>query len=81
MTTITFYRQEAQRHRELAAAEPNPRFAQQLLAFARDYDGLADTLEEAGANGDDTEPPPRPTGPVQHQPMQQQQQQKKEDDK
>ena len=76
MTTVAFYRREAQRHRELAAAEPNPRLAKQLLAFARDYDALADTLEET--EGTDA---PRPTGPVQQQPIQQQQQQKEEDDK
>jgi len=78
MTTITFYRQEAQRHRELAAAEPSPRLAQQLLAFARDYDALVDILE----NSEGIDAPP-PAGPEQQQQQQQQQlqQQKEEDDK
>jgi hypothetical protein len=80
MTTIAFYRQEAERHRKLAAEEPSPALKAQLLAFSRDYDALADILEEAGKKDDDARAPPPPTGPAQQQPMQQQQQ-KKEDDK
>jgi hypothetical protein len=75
MPDAAYYRQEAKRHRELAAEESDPALAKQLLGFARDYDVLAAILE---AGGEIDAPPP--TGPVQHQPTQQQQK-KAEDDK
>jgi hypothetical protein len=46
MATAVFYRQEAERHRNLAAEERDPALKAQLLGFARDHDILAAILEE-----------------------------------
>ena len=81
MTTINYYRQEAERYRKLAAEEAAPALKAQLLAFSRDYDALADMLVEAGESDEDGKSLVRPIGSVQPQPMQQQQQKKEDDDK
>jgi hypothetical protein len=71
MSTTAYYREEARRYRDLAAASPGSEAAKHWLRFAADYDVLADLLED----GDDTAAPVlhRPT---QQQPMQQQRKKK-----
>jgi hypothetical protein len=46
MTSVAFYRSEAERHRQIAALERDPVLKAQLLTFARDYDTLADVMEK-----------------------------------
>jgi hypothetical protein len=69
MSTTAYYREEARRYRDLAAASPGSEAAKHWLRFAADYDVLADLLEE----GDDTQ------SPVMAVPMQQQSKKKPED--
>jgi len=63
--TIEYYREEARRCREWAAAATDPKDAEQLLCFAADYAALAAIMDEGG-------PTPTLTLPIQ-QPAQQQQ--------
>jgi len=76
MVTPKFYRDEAKRYRDLAAADPGSEAANHWLRFAADYDVLANLLDE----GDDAQSPV-PSAPMQQQPMQQQQSKKKPEDK
>ncbi len=75
MVTPKFYRDEAKRYRDLAAADPGSEAAKHWLRFAADYDVLANLLHE----GDDAQSPV-PSAPMQEQPMQQQQSKKKSED-
>ena len=45
MVSVTYYRKEAERCRELAATSPNSDMATRWRALAADYDKLADALE------------------------------------
>jgi hypothetical protein len=64
MVTPAYYRAEARRCRELAAASPEAAPARRWRAIAADYDQLADFLDAR---------PPFQGAQMQHQPMQQQQ--------
>jgi hypothetical protein len=75
MSTAAFYREEAKRYRELAAASPGSEAAKHWLRFAADYDVLADLMEEEG--GDTQSMAKR--DPEEQQPMQQQTKQEPED--
>jgi hypothetical protein len=45
MTDAAFYRNEAERYRKLAAAEPDPELAKQWRDFAQDFDLLVAILQ------------------------------------
>jgi hypothetical protein len=75
MASVAYYRAEAQRCRELAAAAKDDALAGQWRKLARDYEALAESLE--GRSG---MPPPAVHVPMQ-QPVQQQQSKIKPDDK
>ena len=71
MGDTEFYREEARRCREWAAAATDPKDAEQLLCFAADFAALAAIMEEGG-------PTPSLTTPME-QPVQQHQQNKEGD--
>jgi hypothetical protein len=73
MSTAAYYREEAKRYRERAAATPDSEAAKHWLRFAADYDTLANLLEDH-----DAAHPPVAPGRMQIQPMQQQQSKKAE---
>jgi len=75
MSTAAFYREEAKRYRELAAASPGSEAAKHWLRFAADYDVLADLMEEEGGDTPST----AKRDPEEQQPMQQQTKQEPED--
>ena len=75
MPSVGYYRNEAQRCRELAAQSPDPGMATRWRSLASDYDKLADALD---VHSDAFIPSQHV--PMQQQPMQQQQT-KAEDDK
>jgi hypothetical protein len=68
MVSVGYYRNEAARCRRLAEESKDLEAAARWRALARDYNALADALEE-------DEAPPLPTVhvPMQQQPIQQQQ--------
>jgi GcrA cell cycle regulator len=68
MATADYYREEAERHRRLAAAAPDTERAQRWLQLAAEYELLAQSME----------PPAVQRVPMQQQPVQQQQQRKSE---
>jgi hypothetical protein len=72
MGDTEYYREEARRCREWAAAAADPKDAEQLLCFAADFAALAAIMEEGG-------PAPSLTTPMQQQPVPQEQQTKEED--
>jgi hypothetical protein len=65
MSSVGYYRSEAERCRALAAKSPDSTMAQQWLKIAAEYEALAAAL---GAASFSSIP-----APMQHQPMQQQQ--------
>jgi GcrA cell cycle regulator len=67
MASAGYYREEAERHRRLAAAAPDSERARRWLQLAAEYELLAQSME----------PPPVRRVPMQQQPVQQQQQQKR----
>jgi hypothetical protein len=69
MSNAAYFRKEAERYRKLAASEMNPTLAEQLLGYAKEYEGWAAVLESA-----DAAQPPSTT--MQQQNIQQQQQKK-----
>jgi hypothetical protein len=73
MVSVPFYRQEAERCRQLAAETKNIRLADQYRKSARDYEALADELDARPT------PPPAPDSPM-RQPIQQQQAKSEEPD-
>jgi hypothetical protein len=73
MATVQYYREEAKRYRDLAAASPESEAAKHWLRFAADYDVLANLLDD----GEDIHTPIL-RGPAQQQPMQQQSKQEPE---
>jgi len=73
MVSVTHYRKEAERCRELAAHSPSSDMASRWRALAADYDKLADALEESPAMMVGQRPA------MQQQPMQQQQSKKTDD--
>ena len=75
MVSVTHYRKEAERCRELAAHSPDPDLAKRWRSLAADYEKLADALETSG--GAIAMQP----APMQHQPMQQQQSRTESDEK
>jgi GcrA cell cycle regulator len=68
MASAGYYREEAERHRRLAAAAPDSERAGRWLQLAAEYELLAQSME----------PPAVRRVPMQQQPVQQQQQQKSE---
>ena len=68
MASAGYYREEAERHRRLAAAAPDSERAKRWLQLAAEYDLLAQSME----------PPAVRRVPMQQQPVQQQQQKKSE---
>ena len=48
MSTAAYYREEAKRYRDRAAASPGSEAAKHWLRFAADYDLLADLQEDGG---------------------------------
>ena len=76
MSTTAYYREEAKRCRERAAASPGSEAARQWLRFAADHDRVADLLESDG----DTESPAQ-HGPTHQQPIQQQRTRQEPEDK
>ena len=81
MVTPKFYRDEAKRYRDLAAADPGSEAAKHWLRFAADYDLLADLLEDGDDNQSPAQPAPEQQQPMQQQPMQQQQTKQEPEDK
>ena len=75
MVSVTHYRNEAERCRELAAHSPDPDMAKRWRSLAADYEKLAASLEASH----DVMPVQRTT--MQHQPMQQQQSKTAPDEK
>ena len=75
MASVSYYRKEAERCRELAAHSPGTGMARRWLGLAADYDKLADALTELPA------PISLTRAPMQQQPMQQQQSRTEPEDK
>jgi hypothetical protein len=73
MSTAAYYREEAKRYRDLAAASPGSEAAKQWLRFAADYDQIASLLEESR----NTQPPGQ-SGAAQQQPQTKQEPEDKE---
>jgi hypothetical protein len=73
MVSSSYYRQEAQRCRDLAAGSPDAEAAKRWRAIAADYDKLAEAL--------DARPVPMQHVPMQQQPVQQQQSKTESEDK
>ena len=72
MASVSYYRKEAERCRELAASSPDSDMGRRWRSLATDYEKLADALEAT----------PAPMHlPMQQQPMQQQQSKAEPDDK
>ena len=76
MASVAYYRAEAERCRELAAAAKDDALAGQWRKLARDYEALAESLEARSGT-----PPPAMHVPMQQQPIQQQQTKIEPDDK
>jgi len=73
MPSVSYYRTEAARCRELADHSPVPEMAKRWRALADDYDRLAEALEAQGTIP--AQRAPMQQQPMQQQPMQQQQSQ------
>ena len=68
MSSAAYYRAEAGRCRKLAATSPEREMAARWRQLASEYDGLADSLE----NAERRSPPPIMRAPMQQQQQQQQ---------
>jgi hypothetical protein len=66
MASAGYYREEAERHRRLAAAAPDSEQAKRWLQLAAEYELLAESID-----------PPVQRVPMQQQPIQQPQQKSK----
>jgi hypothetical protein len=76
MTSVAYYRQEAQRARAAAENSKDAETVLRWLRIAKDYENLASSLEAAPEA-----PPPVVHVPMQQQPVQQQQSKIEPDDK
>jgi uncharacterized membrane-anchored protein YhcB (DUF1043 family) len=76
MSSVSYYRKEAERCRELADHSPDADIARRWSALAADYDKLADALAASSATL-----MPLSRGTMQRQPMQQQQSKTEPEDK
>ena len=68
MTSVAYYRQEAQRARAAFEASTDADTVLRWLRIAKDYENLANSLEALPVT-----PPPSTRVPMQQQPIQQQQ--------